>query len=186
MFTVTECFDCSLGRNAINIVNGRITGDDPKIMLLGEAPGAEEDKTGLPFQGKSGILIDRAIERAGVAVHITNCVRCRPPDNRNPTQKELVACYSHLKKEIKELDPIAIITLGRVPLKNLIYSTGKGTLLSWMVKGPLRYYFDDKIIPVYPRYHPAYILRNQSKMDAYVTDLAFLLGEINDNEKEGE
>jgi DNA polymerase len=147
-------------------------------MILGEAPGAEEDKVGLPFQGKSGIIIDKVLAKADVSVRITNCVRCRPPENRNPTSSELAACFPHLLKEIEEIMPTVIVTMGRVPLKNLIPSTYKKTLKHWIGRSPLTFLMDGEPVPVYPLYHPAYILRNQSKMTAYIDEFAKLLIKI--------
>ena len=183
MYTAKDCFECSLGRNRINIVNGRETGDNPKILILGEAPGAEEDKTGLPFQGKSGILLEKVLLKAGVPVHITNCIRCRPPDNRNPTTGELASCRNHLQREVEEFNPSAIVTVGRIPLDHMMWRTKKASMISLIRTAPHDCYFFDNLetIPLYPMYHPSYILRNQSKMVEYIAEFATLLKEINND-----
>lgn len=182
MQIIRECYKCNLSRNVTNIVNARQTGDNPRIMLVGEAPGAEEDRIGLPFQGRSGELLDTILDKANVSVHITNCVRCRPLHNRNPNAEELAACRPYLVKEICDLEPKAVILLGRVPLLNFFPRAAKFTMAEWMKKGAFKYYIDDSDpVLFYLRYHPAYILRNQSMRDMYIDEFVNLLKEINND-----
>ena len=176
MQDIRQCHKCSLGRNVTNIVNNRTVGDDPQIMIVGEAPGAEEDKIGLPFQGKSGEILDKIIAKSNVSVFITNCVRCRPPDNRDPSVEEIKACRPYLDSDIVEMKPKAIVTTGRVPLRNLLPQATKQTMAYWINKAPINLHnVDTDVIPIYPVYHPAYILRNQSKMADYIEETANLL-----------
>ena len=121
---VRKCVRCPLSRDRTLAVPG--DGDIEKgIMILGEAPGAEEDRQGIPFVGRAGKLLNELLETAGINradVFITNCVKCRPPKNRNPNTLELKTCKKWLDEQIKIIDPKLIIVLGRVALKNL---TGK-------------------------------------------------------------
>jgi DNA polymerase len=96
---------------------------DADLLFVGEAPGANEDEEGEPFVGRSGDVLDDALRDAGLAradVRITNCVRCRPPDNRDPRQAELDNCRGYLETEIDRVDPEVIVTLGKVPSQHLL------------------------------------------------------------------
>jgi len=96
---------------------------DADLLFVGEGPGASEDEQGEPFVGRSGDVLDEALRDAGLAradVRITNCVRCRPPDNRDPTAEELTNCRGYLEAEIDRLDPTLIVTLGKVPSEHLL------------------------------------------------------------------
>ncbi|ESS04272.1 MAG: uracil-DNA glycosylase, family 4, partial [uncultured archaeon A07HR67] len=96
---------------------------DADLVVVGEGPGANEDEAGEPFVGRSGDVLDEAFRDAGLAradVRITNCVRCRPPDNRDPRTDELANCRGYLEAEIARLDPDLIVTLGKVPSEHLL------------------------------------------------------------------
>jgi len=96
---------------------------DADLLFVGEGPGASEDEQGEPFVGRSGDVLDEALRDAGLAradVRITNCVRCRPPDNRDPTAAELANCRGYLETEIDRLDPTLVVTLGKVPSEHLL------------------------------------------------------------------
>ena len=120
---VGSCERCpGLVESRSQIVNG--TGPtDAEIVFVGEAPGATEDENGEPFVGRSGTVLDDALHDAGLAredVRITNSVRCRPPDNRDPHSAELDNCRSYLAAELAALDPSVVVTLGKVPAENLL------------------------------------------------------------------
>lgn len=120
---VTECERCpALVDSRSQIVNG--TGpEDADILFVGEGPGAQEDSQGEPFVGRSGSVLDDQLRIVGLdrdTVRITNCVRCRPPENRDPTTDELENCRSYLEQEIELLDPDVIVTLGKVPTEHLL------------------------------------------------------------------
>ncbi|MDQ2050593.1 uracil-DNA glycosylase [Natronolimnohabitans sp. A-GB9] len=120
---VTDCTQCpKLVDSRSRIVNG--TGpEDADLLFVGEGPGANEDEQGEPFVGRSGTVLDDGLRDVGLErcdVRITNCVRCRPPENRDPTKDELANCRGYLETEIERLDPDVIVTLGKVPSEHLL------------------------------------------------------------------
>ncbi|MFD1635151.1 uracil-DNA glycosylase [Haloplanus ruber] len=120
---VCACEQCpALVESRSRIVNG--TGRaDAALLFVGEAPGANEDDQGEPFVGRSGSVLDDALRDAGLAradVRVTNCVRCRPPENRDPHAAELDNCAGFLEREIEAVDPDLIVTLGKVPGERLL------------------------------------------------------------------
>jgi DNA polymerase len=120
---VESCERCSaLVESRSRIVNG-VGPPDAAIMFVGEAPGQHEDEGGEPFVGRSGDVLEAALRDAGLArpdVRITNCVRCRPPDNRDPHVEELANCRGYLETEIDRVDPDLLVTLGKVPSEHLL------------------------------------------------------------------
>jgi uracil-DNA glycosylase family 4 len=120
---VKDCTRCSaLPQSRRQIVNG-VGPADADLLFVGEAPGEQEDREGEPFVGRSGKLLDEILAGAGLdrqTVRITNAVKCRPPDNRDPTKTELRNCRPYLEREIEAIDPVAIITLGKVPTEHLL------------------------------------------------------------------
>jgi DNA polymerase len=120
---VVECTRCpELVEARSQIVNG--TGPaDADVVFVGEAPGKREDEQGEPFVGRSGSVLDDALADVGLVrgdVRITNCVRCRPPENRDPTSQELENCRGYLESEIEQVDPDVVVTLGKVPSEHLL------------------------------------------------------------------
>jgi DNA polymerase len=120
---VRECTRCpALVESRSQIVNGDGP-DDADLLFVGEGPGGDEDRQGKPFVGRSGSVLNDALRTAGLVredIRITNCVRCRPPENRDPTKKELENCRSYLEREIELVDPKLIVTLGKVPSEHLL------------------------------------------------------------------
>jgi uracil-DNA glycosylase family 4 len=120
---VTACERCpDLVEARSRIVNG-VGPAEADLVLVGEGPGAQEDAEGEPFVGRSGDLLDEQLLAAGLEreqVRITNCVRCRPPDNRDPRQGELANCRGYLEAEIVAVDPELVVTLGKVPAEHLL------------------------------------------------------------------
>ena len=120
---VESCTRCpALCESRSRIVNG--TGAaDADLLFVGEGPGAQEDEQGEPFVGRSGSVLDAALDERGLRredVRITNCVRCRPPDNRDPHKEELANCRDYLEHEIDLVDPELVVTLGKVPSEHLL------------------------------------------------------------------
>jgi DNA polymerase len=119
---VRRCTACPLWKGRTLAVPGE-GNFRAKIMFIGEAPGAEEDRQGRPFVGRAGKLLDQMLKVAGLSreeVFITSCVKCRPPGNRNPRAGELKACKKWLDKQIDIIKPALIVVLGRVAMKNLL------------------------------------------------------------------
>lgn len=122
-FCVNECTRCpALVESRSRIVNGGGP-TDADLVFVGEAPGATEDELGEPFVGRSGTVLDDALRDAGLTradVRITNCARCRPPENRDPHVEELANCRGYLAEELDRLDPELVVTLGKVPSEHLL------------------------------------------------------------------
>ncbi|MDS0260384.1 uracil-DNA glycosylase [Haloarcula sp. S1CR25-12] len=121
--TVTECRRCeALCESRSQIVNG-VGPADADLLFVGEGPGANEDEQGEPFVGRSGDVLDETLREVGLDrgdVRITNCVRCRPPENRDPHKEELANCRGYLEQEIELVDPELVVTLGKVPGEHLL------------------------------------------------------------------
>ncbi|WP_266078902.1 uracil-DNA glycosylase [Haladaptatus caseinilyticus] len=160
---VTECERCpALVDCRSQIVNG--TGpEDADLLFVGEGPGANEDEQGEPFVGRSGSVLDEKLRDAGLSradVRITNCVRCRPPENRDPTKEELNNCREYLEREIELANPDVIVTLGKVPSEHLLerdvaVTNEAGTIANAELGGEIR----DVLICV----HPAATLYDRSQ-----------------------
>ena len=120
---VIECQACpELCGSRSRIVNG-VGPEDADLLFVGEAPGRQEDEVGEPFVGRSGDVLDGTLRDCGLDrsdVRITNCVRCRPPENRDPTTQERDNCAGHLDREIAGIDPAVIVALGKVPSERLL------------------------------------------------------------------
>ncbi len=120
VITCEKCQSLVASRNQIVNGAGKI---DAEVLFIGEGPGKEEDLSGKPFMGRSGKVLDRSLENNGIkrsGIRITNCVRCRPEGNRNPSKEELFNCKGHLYEEIHIVDPGLIVTLGKVSSEHLL------------------------------------------------------------------
>jgi uracil-DNA glycosylase len=141
-----------------NLVFGE--GDpDARLMLIGEAPGEDEDRAGRPFVGRAGQLLDRVLASVDLdrdALYITNMLKFRPPGNRNPRPEEIQASEPLLLAQIRVIRPQVIATLGNVPTQYFLGSKEGITRTHG-------HWFDWKGIRVFPLYHPAYLLRNPSR-----------------------
>jgi DNA polymerase len=139
-------------------------------MFVGEGPGVEEDRQGEPFVGAAGRRLNQWIVRLGLArkdVYIANIVKCRPPENRAPLPDEAAACLPFLRRQIRAIRPEAICALGAVAMQYLLDTSEKIT----RVRGKWRQ-FDG--VPVLPTFHPAYILRNQTRESEVFADFDLL------------
>lgn len=164
--TIVDCKRCKLCNNRTNIVFG--TGNkNADIMFIGEGPGADEDIQGIPFVGKAGRLMNMAFEGIGIKreeVYIANIVKCRPPANRNPEKDETEACMNYLRNQVMIVKPKIIVLLGSVALKNIL-GEEYGITLSrgkWIEKKGILYM---------PTWHPAALLRDNSKKLEFWQDL---------------
>ena len=164
---VEDCTKCPhLVKSRSRIVNG-VGPLDADLVLVGEAPGENEDKTGEPFVGRSGTVLDDELDKYGVSrdqVRITNTVRCRPPDNRDPHKSEINNCNEYLVNEIKEIDPEVILTLGRVPTQALLDDNASVTKISGDVQNRL---FGGLYVKVVAGMHPAATLYDPSYKDLF-------------------
>ena len=152
-YLARTCTSCALSETRTNAVPGDGPAD-ARIMLIGEAPGANEDKQGLPFVGAAGRLLDQLLPEAGLdrsEVYITNILKCRPPSNRDPLPEEISACRRHLDIQISQLNPDLIITLGAFSLRHFLPGETIGS-----AAGKLRNIGGRNIFPVM---HPAAALR---------------------------
>lgn len=152
---IGDCKMCRLSQKRAKLVFGA-GNPDAKLMFIGEAPGEEEDRQGLPFVGRAGTLLTRLIEKMKLTrdeVYIANTVKCRPPGNRNPFEDEVETCMPFLAKQIEVINPLVIITLGNVATKALLNDIGTIT----KVRGKV---FRHREIPVVPTFHPSYLLKN--------------------------
>ncbi len=175
-YTVDACERCDeLVESRSRIVNGVGTGS-LGIVFVGEAPGADEDAQGEPFVGRSGEVLTEKLAELGVSrdeVRITNSVRCRPSDNRDPRVGELENCRPYLVAEIDTLDPDVVCTLGRVPTTNLLDGVGA---MREVVGDELRVEIGAKERLVVPCYHPAAMLYDRSKEETIDETLARVVG----------
>lgn len=152
---INKCTKCSLGTTRNSFVFG--TGNPhADVMLIGEAPGAEEDNQGIPFVGRAGKLLDdimRAIKFERSELYIANILKCRPPNNRDPLPEEMETCFPHLYKQIELIQPKLILCLGRIAAQAMLNTKTSLT----KIRGEI---FEYNGIKIMATYHPAALLRN--------------------------
>ena len=161
---IAQCTKCDLSKTR----NLTVPGDGnygADIMIIGEAPGSNEDKTGKPFAGRAGRLLDELLISSGIersTVYITNMLKCRPPSNRDPQLDEIAACQQHLDLQISLTNPSVIVTLGRFSFAKFFpqvtLSKSRGIIRDW------------KGIKILPVYHPAAALYNPSLKPKLIKD----------------
>lgn len=148
---------------------------DARIMFIGEAPGYEEDRTGLPFVGRAGKLLDKMLAAIGLdrtSAYIINVLPWRPPDNRNPDLAEVAKCIPFLRRHIELHAPEVIVLLGASPLRHVLGKT-EGIL---QTRGKwLQYHVGSRMVPVMPTLHPAYLLRQPAHKKLAWRDLLSIL-----------
>ena len=171
---VSTCMACALHSSRIQTVFG--VGDrQADLLIIGEAPGAEEDRQGEPFVGRAGQLLNEMLFSIGFQreqVFIANILKCRPPDNRDPRPEEVLHCESYLKRQVELLSPKLIIAVGRIAAQNLLKTdTGLARL-----RGKC-HTFGDTNIPVVVTYHPAYLLRKPTEKSKAWDDLCYAMQE---------
>lgn len=154
-----QCSSCPLAKERHSVVFGSGDPTSP-IWFVGEAPGQEEDKQGLPFVGRSGKLLDQLFEKVGMnrsQVFITNTVKCRPPGNRVPTEEETRACSVHLDGQMLWGLPKVVVALGNTSLRRIL-----GKFCPTITKARGTFWPAEKGYEVFPVFHPSYLLRNLS------------------------
>lgn len=153
---VRTCTKCELHQTRNKTVFER-GNPASKFMIVGEAPGADEDAQGFPFVGKAGKLLDQAFTDLGIDldndIYVCNIIKCRPPDNRKPSQEECDTCFPYLEQQIKTIEPKVIVALGSTAMDNLINTT----LGITKVRGQAFKAMGTKIVITF---HPSYVLRN--------------------------
>jgi len=175
---INNCKECLLYQTRKNVVigEGNVNAD---LLWVGEAPGANEDLTGKPFCGRSGALLTKMIAAMGFnrdEVYIANILKCRPPENRNPTQFEIGKCKHFLAEQIRLINPTAIITLGNFAMKEIIGDKSiKGITKEHGKIFEIDSFYSEQSIVVIPTFHPAYLLRNPAKKKECWEDLQIVM-----------
>jgi DNA polymerase len=168
---VSKCTRCELHRGRTQTVFG-VGRRDARLLVVGEAPGAEEDRQGEPFVGRAGILLNAMLRSIGLArgdVYIANILKCRPPGNRDPKPEETAECTPYLERQIELIAPRAALAVGRIAAQHLLQSDEpigrlRGKVLS----------FGARRIPLVVTYHPAYLLRSPLAKSKSWQDLCLL------------
>ena len=161
-----ECTACSLCKTRTNSVFG-YGNKNADLMFVGEAPGEQEDLSGIPFVGRAGKLFDKYLEAVDISrdeVYIANILKCRPPRNRDPLPAEEDACIEHLYKQIEIINPKIIVCLGRISAKRLISE-------NFMITKQHGQWFEKHGRPITAVYHPSALLRDPEKKADILEDM---------------
>ena len=175
--SIINCKKCKLCNNRTNIVFG-VGNKNADIMFIGEGPGADEDKQGIPFVGRAGKLMDKAFEGLGIdrsSVYIANIVKCRPPQNRVPESDEAEACLNYLRNQVILVKPKIIVLLGSTAIKNIL---GK----DFGITSARGKWVERKGIMYMPTWHPAALLRDETKKIEFWKDLKQVIEKFNEIE----
>lgn len=177
---MVRCTRCDLSLSRTQVVPGA-GAPGARLLFVGEAPGASEDKKGVPFVGASGQLLNEMLEQVGIDrddVFIANVVRCRPPENRNPRAAEIRACAGWLAEQIRLIRPALVATLGRYALQHFL-PQGKITQL----QGKLQELdYDGHPLRLFPLFHPAAVLRVPERRPEYEELFRRLAGTLRETE----
>jgi len=172
---VQGCVRCALHATRTQTVFG--VGDrGSDLLVVGEAPGAEEDRQGEPFVGRAGQLLNSMLRAMGTPranVYIANLLKCRPPGNRDPAVEEVACCQPYLQRQIELLKPRLVLAVGRIAAQNLLATEQPIGKLRGAVHG-----YGAAGIPLVVTYHPAYLLRSPTQKRAAWTDLSFARREL--------
>ncbi len=167
------CQACPLGKTRTNLVFG-VGARTADLMFVGEAPGSEEDKQGIPFVGAAGQLLDKYLLAVGIpreSVYIANILKCRPPQNRDPLPAEEDACIGYLREQVKLIRPRIIVCLGRISAMRLIKPDFRITREHGVFVRKGEYLMTAV-------YHPAALLRDASKKEAMLLDMEAIKAEL--------
>lgn len=156
---IRNCTKCRLSENRTNAVPGEGDGNT-EVLFVGEGPGEQEDRQGRPFVGRAGNKLTDILDSVSIKrnkIYITNVVKCRPPENREPKTDEVNSCIPYLEAQIAEINPSIIVTLGNAATKTLLetdegITSTRGKFYSWRGE-----------IQIFPMFHPSYLLHNPSK-----------------------
>ena len=164
-----ECTRCQLHQTRTTVVFGSGNAD-AELMFIGEAPGANEDKQGIPFVGQAGKLLDKLLAEIGMTradVFVANTLKCRPPGNRDPLPKEIETCEPYLRRQVELIEPTMICTLGNFATKLL---RGDSTGISRLHGQQETITIGMRAVRLYPIYHPAAALYTPSTLEALRAD----------------
>jgi uracil-DNA glycosylase len=167
---VAACTRCSLSATRTQTVFG-VGNPQAEWLIVGEAPGAEEDRRGEPFVGRAGQLLNSMLKAIGLAreqVYIANVLKCRPPHNRDPAPGEVVECLPYLERQIALIRPKIMLAVGRISAQNLLKTDTSLGRLRLKVHA-----FGSARVPLVVTYHPAYLLRTPSDKRKAWEDLKF-------------
>lgn len=168
-----QCRACGLAESRTNVVFG-MGAPDAEVLFVGEAPGANEDEQGLPFVGKAGQLLDDMLQMIGLhrsRIYITNSIKCRPPQNRDPLNTEKEACAGYLQQQLQLMQPKIIVCLGRISAMEMIKPDFKITQEHGQ-------FFEKNGVLMTALYHPAALLRDPAKKPDTFVDLKRLHAKI--------
>ena len=168
-----SCTRCRLAEGRTNVVFSDGS-ESARLMVVGEAPGANEDKTGLPFVGQAGKFLDLLLATVDLSredsVYICNVLKCRPPGNRNPMPDEIESCSPYLEKQLELVHPEVLLAVGTFAAQLL---TGRQKIALGKLRGEVHSYHG---VPLVVTYHPAALLRNPKWTRAFWDDLQLLRG----------
>jgi DNA polymerase len=167
---VAACRRCELHQGRTQTVFG-VGARDARWMVIGEAPGQEEDRRGEPFVGRAGQLLNSMLAALGLArgqVYIANILKCRPPNNRDPRPEEVACCEAYLQRQIALVNPAILLCVGRIAAQNLL----KVQTPIAKLRGQ-RHVYGPRQTPVVVTYHPAYLLRTPAEKRRAWQDLLF-------------
>jgi len=170
---IENCKKCSLCKSRKNMVFGE-GNPDADLVVVGEAPGAQEDETGIPFVGASGKKLSSILNSVGIKrddIYIANVVKCRPPGNRTPVDTEISACGGYLMLQIEIIRPEYILTLGNVATGFFLDVSGGITRLRGRV-------FNYKGKKIFPTFHPSYLLKHPETEGKFREDILNIKGLI--------
>ncbi len=171
--SIKDCKKCKLYKTRQKIVFG-VGNKNARLMFIGEGPGADEDRLGEPFVGRAGKLMNMAFQIVGIKreeVYIANIVKCRPPANRNPEEDECFACMNYLRNQVILVKPKIIVLLGNIALKNIL---GK----EYRITSSRGKWIEKKEIKYMTTWHPAALLRDETKKIDFIKDLKLVIEEL--------
>jgi DNA polymerase len=172
---VSGCTRCELSQTRTQTVFG-VGNRRAELMVIGEAPGADEDRQGEPFVGRAGQLLNsmlRAIGHSRETLYIANVLKCRPPGNREPRPGEVACCLPYLSQQVDMIQPRLLVAVGRVAAQNLLATDTPLARLRGQV-----HRFGARAIPLIVTYHPAYLLRSPTEKRKSWVDLKFIRAEL--------